>query len=619
MSSTKEIYWVCREPSADVQQKVGLLEKYHITVRILPDFATLLRSYSESRLNTIILGDDDDEEALELPMMKLSNHPEYSGVRFILSLSKPRPVLVKKAVDLGFRDIIPVDLPDSQWLRRYAFASSGRPTELLPSHPQMSMQGIASVQIPGRIAWITAKELWLETRLLPPVGSELSLSGGLADIVGLKQIRLKVLNRYRSHLHFRYSEALLCSWDVPVAYKMRKNAVQEFIEKEGSFAHYRFYAIIRNREIRNSLVKKLPSDRFQLTVALNKNNMIQEPRFISPDAIIIEDKMCQGANQANFDEMLKHLDHQIPVFVMGEAARSVQTETPHRLIPVVTPPEDYPQFFETHLGTPKAVNLDATQIPKNNALSFATINLPARILNLHPDSIELASAFPLGRFGLFGIDAPIFQQSVGQRVHGKVLDTWEGDHQAVLKDFPFHARALLVDLTRDARTQVAHALVELFKNQMLPKLKEAPAPVAEAIVEDEVRAAPVDIVGAGPMRTEISRPLRDLVEGPAPILTALDTEIRPLEEQIGIDRNYQESGIAGLFEALWDGILIIPKEVKITVLVALGLGIAIAMALAQKDPVGNQGAIFTEQLKKYEQMHNGSRRSDSPASEDATP
>lgn len=589
-----------------------------------------MRSYADTRLNTIVIGDDEDDASLEAPMMRLSNHPEYSGVRFILSLSKASPSLVQKAVDLGFRDIIPIDMPDAQWLRRYAFASSGRPTELTTAHPQMSMQGIASVQVPGRIAWITGTELWLETRLAPPVGTELSLSGGLADLLGVKAVRLKVLNRYRSHLHFRYSEALLCRWEVSVVHHRRKSAVDEFMMGQGSLAHYRFYAIIRNREMRNSLVKKLPQDRFQLTVALNKNNMIQEPRYISPDAVLIEDKMCLGAYSANFKEMLKNLDTQIPVFVIGDAAKQVVTDSGHRLVPVVSTPHNYPQFFEENLGQPKAVNLDATQIPKNHALSFGNINLPARILSLHPDMVELACGFPLGRFGLFTLEAPIFQQAVQQKVHGKVLDTWDGDHQESLKDFPYHARALLVDLPQAEREKLAAQLVQMFSEQLMPKdldrlliQAEEPNPSREAKREAHREAmidfAPVaihmpELQGAGPMRTEIARPLRDIIEtsAPSPSLTAIETEVRPLEEQIVIDRNYKESGVADLFESIWETLLNIPKEWKIVAFVALGIGLALILALKMRSPIEEQGGLFTDQLKVYSEMHNGSKRPERP-------
>lgn len=637
MSSTKEIYWVSRQPSTEVWQKIQLLQKYQITVRLLPDVAALIKAYGETRLNTIVLGDEDEEAAIEAPMMRLSNHPEYSGVRFILSLSKASPSLVQKAVDLGFRDIIPIDIPDAQWLRRYAFASSGRPTELAAVHPQMSMQGMASVQIPGRIAWITHQELWLETRLAPPVGTELSVSGGLADLLGVKTVRLKVLNRYRSHLHFRYSEALLCRWDVSPVHQRRKSAVGEFMAGQGTTAHYRFYAIIRNREIRNTLVKSLPTDRFQLTIALNKNNMIQEPRYISPDAVLIEDKMCLGSFRDNFMEMLKNLDTQIPLVVIGDAAQQVVTDTGHRLIPVVNVPNNYPRFFEETLGQPKAVNLDATQIPKNHNLSFATINLPARILSLHPDTVEIACAFPLGRFGLVGLDAPIFQQAVQQKVHGKVLDSWDGEHQESLKDFPFHVRALIVDLTKNERTKLAAALVHVFTEQLLPRdqdismIREAVRELVQNTPRDPVRESKEDLSplainmpdhqGAGPMRTEVARPLRDIVESSAPLapLNSLATEVRPLQDQIVIDRNYSESKVTDFVESIWEAILNIPKEVKIAALVAIGIGLALVIAMQTRSSVEEQGGKFTDQLKVYSEMHNGSRKTEKPADDSEAP
>lgn len=632
MSQAKEIYWVCRAVTADVTRKVNLLQKYHISVRLLSDFQSLLKAYSENRLNTIIIGDEGDTQQLENAMMRLSNHPEYAGVRFILSLSRSHAQNVNRAVDLGFRDIIPIDLGDSLWLRRYAFASSGRPTELNPPHPQMSMQGIASVQIPGRVAWITEKELWLETRLTPPVGTELSLSGGLADLLDLKQIRLKVMNRYRSHLHFRYSEALLCRWEVAPSHQVRKLAVQNFISEQGALAHYRFYAIVKNRELRNLLVKKLPADRFQLTVALNKNNMIQEPRYISPDAVIIEDKMCLGPHLANFEEMLKNLDPQVPVFVLGEAAHSIKSNTEHRMIPITSPLIDFKDYFESELGAPKVVNHEATPIPKNNPLSFANILLPARITNLHPDYVEIASGYPLGRFGLFGIESPVFQSAVEQRVHGKVLDTSEGDISGQLKEFPYRSRAIIVDLAKPERERLAKHLVDLFRQQMLPKgmdyqsaaVKSVPQEMAPIQAQDQkidpirelISAGPdasmpagfspqIDIQGAGPMRTEVARSLKEQSSEPSLALSSLETEVRPLAEQILIERNYKESHVRNFLELLAETLRDIPKEAKIAIIVAFGIGLALWAGFYLRQPLDQQAPEMTEQLKLFQEQHNG--------------
>ena len=633
MSQVKEIYWVCRVMTADVQQKLGLLQKYHISVRLVSDFQSLLKSYAESRLNTIIIGDEGDTAQLENAMMRLCNHPEYAGVRFVLSLSRSLATTVNRAVDLGFRDIIPVDLPDSQWLRRYAFASSGRPTELSPPHPQMSMQNLASVQIPGRVAWITEKELWLETRLAPPVGSELSLSGGLAELLGLKQVRLKVMTRYRSHLHFRYSEALLCRWEVAPSHQVRKLAVQNFIDEQGSLAHYRLYAIVKNRELRNLLVRKLPTDRFQLTVALNKNNMIQEPRFISPDAILIEDKMCLGPHLLNFEEMLRNLDPQVPVFVLGDSAKMVVPQTEHRIIPLTSLMGDFKDYFESALGAPKAVNLDATPIPKNHELSFANILLPARITSVHSDFVEIASAYPLGRFGLLGIESPVFQSAVAQRVHGKVLDSIEGDHSGQLKEFPYRSRAIIVDLAKPEREKLSRHIVELFCQQMLPKGWEFQAGPWKALAQAGSPIAPHDqsndpirtltangpdinptqsfggmpeVQGAGPMRTELSKSLKDIGPEPSPA-TSMETEVRPLAEQILIERNYRESHVASYFQILRETVSDIPREWKIAMLVALVIGLALWGGFYLRMPLESQAPEMTEQLKLYQEQHGGKR------------
>ncbi len=646
MSQTKEIYWVCRSVTPEVTQKVNLLQKYHIRVRLLSDFASLLKAYSENRLNTIVIGDEGDNQSMESAMTRLSNHPEYAGVRFVLSVSKAHKEITARAVDLGFRDIIPIDLSDAHWLRRYAFASSGRPTELHPPHPQISMQSLASVQIPGRIAWITEKELWLETRLTPPVGTELSISGGLADLLGLKQVRLKVMNRYKSHLHFRYSEALLCRWEVAPSHQVRKLAVQNFMNEQGSNAHYRFYAIVKNKELRNQLVKGLPADRYQLTVALNKNNMIQEPRFISPDAVLIEDKMCLGPHQQNFEDMLKNLDIQVPVFVFGDAARLIKGPTEHRFIPMPNMVgADFHAFFEAELGAPKTVNIEATSIPKNHALSFANVILPARITHLHPDFVEIVSTYPLGRFGLFGLDAPVFQASVEHKVHGKVLDTSEGEGYSALKEFPFRSRAIIIDLAKPEREKLSRHLVDLFRQQMLPKGTESLSPNLKATSEiptetlreaqkiDENRDIipiggrdPVlvreeqypDVMGAGPMRTEVAR-IRDIRPEPTQGLTSSETEVRPLAEALHIEKRMKENRVRSFTQLVMEMIHDIPREWKIWGFAVLCMVFALWLAFVYRQPLENQAPEMTEQLRIFKEQHSGKHPPSGPPVETFEP
>lgn len=119
------------------------------------------------------------------------------------------------------------------------------------------------------------------------------------------------------------------------------------------------------------------------------------------------------------------------------------------------------------------------------------------------------------------------------------------------------------------------------------------------------------------MRTEIARSIRDIpgTSASAQTLVAVETAMRPLEDHIVIDRNYQESRVAELFDSLWQLILNIPKEWKIFAGFILGIALALVLATKLRSPIEKQGTIFTEQLKTYKEMHNGTHHADPPADE----
>lgn len=643
MTAPREIYWFSKQPSDMVRGKIEVLQKYQVKTRLVTDFGALVRAYAETRLSTVIVGDEGADESLIPNLRKLSNHPEFAGVRLILSISESNALLANYAANLGFRDIIAVDLPDEAWIRRYVFASSGKPTDLKDPHPQISARSMASIRVPARISWMTEKELWLETRLNPPIGTTLALGGGIADFLGVKHIGIKVKEYHKTNLHFRYSEAMLCAWDIPKALQERKSVLREFFKAQKFVPPYRFYAIIRNHDLRKVIVKGLNPSRFEVTVALNKNNMIHEPRFITPDAVLIEDRLCIGAYEENFLSMVQSLDKSTPIFVLGSG---VLPELPsHRVVRLSALPLNMEAYFEKELGTPKQIRAGMMPIAKEHTLSFAQVIMSGRLSQVHPEALEIALAYPLGRFGIFTVDSPLFQQTAGHAVHCKVVRNHESPAGTGWKEYPHHAQAIIVDLVEKERQALGSRLVQVFSEQLgvtapvatppqaasaaargeSPLRKDgagaSPAAAAIAVFEESIptvpkgkaaapaepnpltaealRLAPDVDSGPGPMRTELARPLGDASD---PVL--METEIIPLRGEVAIPQT-EEPVTTNPLDRMIDDIRGIPREWKIVAYAIVAMAVLLAITYFMRTPQEDQAPLFTEQLRIFQKEHSG--------------
>lgn len=587
MTSGREIYWISAEVQPAMQEKIDILKKLKVDVKVLPDFATLARTYPSARLNTIVLDDSlIDAKNSEL-LGRLTSHPEYAGVRFILSITQNQSDIVNRAIALGFRDVIPIDCSADLWVRRYSFASSGQAADMAEPYPQITMKNISALHVPARIAWMNDKELWLESRLTPPVGTVLTLGGGIAEFLGVNHLTLKVLAHHTTHLHFRYSDALLCRWEIAKAQQDKKNLLLDFFKVQPRIAPHRIYCIIRSPELRRDLIRRLDAQRFQVSIALNKTNMIHEPRYIGPDVIIIEDRMCMGPNRAAFKEMLDNLITDIPILIVGPHVmedKFTDISRNFRLLRSPKLPANLDEYLIEQAGKTEQTEASVTFIPKNHKISFAHIAIPARITRLHPDAAQLAISYPLGRFGICALEAPLFHNTLGRRVTFKVTEC-QGHSQASLKEFPYKIDGLLVDIRQAERRQLKDFLIDYYQQKIEESLgsrrKAVSAPKAVGIPEP-TELSPVE----QPEGKDESQPESHI-------------EINPSAEEVKADGKFQEEARS------WGPI---PRELKIAFWTIIGFGIIYIFIILFGPSQEYLGGEYTEQLRIFQRQHSGPAR-----------
>ena len=117
----KTVYWLSKKVSLRAKQKIDVLSKAGFSVITVPTFAKLAAEFKTKRALSIIVGDGGNLQEVGENIQLLNEDPEYGSVRMILSLSGRNSTLSRIAMDYGFRDMIPVDLDESDWLNKYLF------------------------------------------------------------------------------------------------------------------------------------------------------------------------------------------------------------------------------------------------------------------------------------------------------------------------------------------------------------------------------------------------------------------------------------------------------------------------------------------------------------------
>ncbi len=417
------------------------------------------------------------------------------------------------------------------------------------------------------------------------------MGGGIADFIGVKHLTLKVAEHHDTQLHFRYSDALLCRWDIPKAHQEKKNILLEFFKTQPKFAPLRVYTIIRSPELRKDLLHRLNVQRFQVSIALNKTNMINEPRYIGPDVIVIEDRMCVGSNRVAFKEMLDNLITDIPILIIGpnmnedkfsDISRSVRILRSHKL------PANLEEYLIEQAGKTHNTRASVTFVPKNHSMSFAYVAIPARITRLHPDAAQLALNFPLGRFGICGLEAPLFHSTLGRSVFFKVTECF-AHNQASLKEFPYKVHGLLLDLQQQERRLLKDHLTDYYRQ----KIEESLHPQQRKADQVETGLSRVNVptpqpAANAPIKAEVSE-----------VLSSTKIEINPSAEKY-LSESVIDRAVKG-----WSRI---SKEWKVVALTVFLFGLLYFLIIVLKPSQEQLGGAITEQLRIFQQQHGGGKK-----------
>ncbi len=450
------VYWLL--PSVDDQhhRRASILDDIGYQVYFFENFDTLIREICVKRAQILILGDEWTGSEAVAYAHAFANIPDINAARLLVSNSRNDFALMEAAMNEGFRDIIPTDLEDHEWLQRFEFATSGMES-ILKQHSDLDeVAEPIQVIVPARMVWVGAQQMWLETRSCPKVGDTLKMGGGFAKSLGLPFLDAQVLQKQQTNLTYRFSEAIIASWYQDAVINADP---QKIIDSMDTLHHVdlgqrpKIFLAIQSPALRTTLLKYIDRRKYEVHTALQKQSLIYEPKYFSPDLVFVEDRLTQGDSKRSFYELLRFLPEHTIIVNIGnkEESQSSRNNSNARKtrtlkhVPVnLTDIIDRDYLADLSLKKPPTNEKQASFPPADHAYSFAELHMEAELLHADYLQFNIRTRTRIGPYSLIRIQSPRLQEIIGGPVFLKVIESQEGSG-------PYTFKAHICNLTEPLR------------------------------------------------------------------------------------------------------------------------------------------------------------------------
>ena len=470
-------YWLTEVVTPLLLDRAFQLNSKGYDVQFFTQLEALLSAFSERRAGIIVIGDGSSDLATERQLLAMMARSDILSAKMVMVRSRSSPELLQLASCAGVRDIIPLDLDDRLWLTRFVFATANRALPYVQPAGQVTFNNISALTLPARLTWLGQHRLRLECRVRPPVGAALTLGGTLAQRLGLQAISLTVVESHRSQLRYRFSDAIVANWTIPTrAYPVRDELLAS-LKSTDPGPRRRVFVAIQRPDLRTTLLDLLSDPRYEVSTALAKSSLVDEPRFFTPELVLIEDALAAGdhPDDSRFNQMLSQLAPGTSVLILGrlEQLATIKGEWPELRFGQlsVTVPMDQRQTSlinrllarpgpagERQAPPPGSTPDDhPVEILSSDALSRASVSFPARLHRLHPLAAQVALPFPVGNFALCRLESPVVKRLAGHHPYLKITATYP-DLNPEAMPFGHLADGYLADLSQGEQRSLAAGL-----------------------------------------------------------------------------------------------------------------------------------------------------------------
>ncbi len=430
------VYWLSPTIEEEQQRRANILNDIGYQVFFFDNIDALIKEVCIKRAQILILGDEWTTELAVRYVHTFAHVPDINAARLLISNSHNDYALMEAALSEGFRDIIPADLEDAEWLQRFEFATSGVES-ILDLHDGLDrMDETVTLQIPARLVWVGAQQLWLETRSCPKVADTVQLTGAFVQALGLDAIALQVQQKVQTNLTYRFSEALIGNWYSDTVAKAEPERILDTLEKLSNVdlgLRPRIFLAIQSPALRTTLLKYIDKRKYEIHTALQRSSLVYEPKYFAPDLVFIEDRLMTGDGRRSFHELMRFLPEHSTIVSIGnkDEASGGKNNAGKRIRSLKHVPTNLTDLIERDylvgLALRKASSPERKAYfpPHEHPLSFATITVEARLQSADYLQFDMSSDMRIGPYSLIRAESPRLEQILGGPAFLKIVESPE--------------------------------------------------------------------------------------------------------------------------------------------------------------------------------------------------
>ena len=425
MTVLKKILWVKFSDTEVLLPKKNVLKQNGYQLVIAKDFQEVIRSFILGRFPIVIISDDAPQENIRNEMEKILTLNEIKLSRFVLSCEFFYPEIMAFAAANNFRDLLPFHIDDDKWMRRLKVATMGHQTEAVSLPGQISLSRSAQLQMPTRIVYLNDSEMRIESHLIAPEGSELTITGGLCHFLGVRQLTFCVDKSYETHLDYRFSRGIYGKWKCSQDTIVIKEKLEELKRKELS-SGYRIFSVVKDEAYRKIIFSYFKGKEHQLNAALNIATIADEQKYFSPHIIFIETRFCTPSYEEVLDTMLSNLDEQVVLVLLGDQLHEVfRRKLSHRAYFVFQHLNDkIIRDITEHMTSGSKIESSSIYLSKYTRESFARIVVSGQIQSIHPEVVRFKVLFELKLYALGYLSSPLLTDLIDSGVWFKCCDIY---------------------------------------------------------------------------------------------------------------------------------------------------------------------------------------------------
>ena len=480
MSKTKRILWIAPEIKPQMLHKQELLKKHNFHCIWVNNLYEASEHLSELRASIILVSESEHFEQTQSLVLGLSTLVEAKGSRWVFLLENQNPILIQEAAAANFRDFVPGDLPDNIWLFRVLYASSRQALDFPMPGAHINLELPAQLTFPARLVWLNKDRLRLESQLTPPIGTKINLFGPLFKVGATKFVEFTVTGHEQSRLLYRFSSALEGTWKadlVPIDEITNRLKSQAIVS---SRPKYRIFVAIKTKDLRKRILSFFQGEQYDCNSALQLKSLLQEPRFFTPDILFIEDSLCCDSHSDRFEKMLSVIPESSPIVALGSNPQitSIKNKFPRRIIIqlVQASRENLDDLVTRYLPAIEELmdmHKGSIYVESDEPLSCISINVPGKILSMHPMTATIACPYPIRNFAIFQIQTPFLSKWIGKNPWLKVT-LQKGENSTHDRRKTHSIAGFFMDISHQERTLLAQNL-SLFISKILGVFKTSRA------------------------------------------------------------------------------------------------------------------------------------------------